>query len=292
MGGALLEASAAHYVLAGHSGQPDPRPGTICRVIRGPGPCPSPGRSSISPPAAPRTAAPPPWRFPGTGKRFLAAHRDDPALAAQWLAVVGAVLNPAVADHGDSGSRPISPTPALLAAARQNSGLPARLGILPPLRVRSHPSRVRRRIADVQNGMLCAPRRPPTRVAVTSRKVALCNDHCSQRSLASVRASPRVSVDDRFSYSLAPSWCRWWRTMASWSACWWRTWQSDCHGRVVSFVLRRGKTCPAPTGSSTACGRRSLSMNRPESGGQIDLAAVGERCRQRRHRRTSPRRLG
>jgi len=45
--------------------------------------------------------------------------------AAQQIAAAAAVLNPAVADPGGSGSRPISPTPAMLAAARQNSGLPA-----------------------------------------------------------------------------------------------------------------------------------------------------------------------
>lgn len=60
--------------------------------------------------------------------------------AAQWLAAAGAVLNPAVADPGGPGNRPISSTPALLAAARHNSGLPAWLGTLLMLRVRSHPS--------------------------------------------------------------------------------------------------------------------------------------------------------
>jgi len=34
---------------------------------------------------------------------------------------------------------------------------------------------------------------------------------------------------------------------------------------------------PVTAGSSTACGRPSLSMSRPESGGRIDLDAVGER---------------
>jgi hypothetical protein len=39
--------------------------------------------------------------------------------AAQRLAAAGAVLNPPAADPGGSGSQPISPTPALLAAARR-----------------------------------------------------------------------------------------------------------------------------------------------------------------------------
>jgi subtilisin family serine protease len=89
--------------------------------------------------------------------------------AAQWLAAAGAVLNSAAADPRGPGSRPVSPAPALLAAARQNPGLPAWLGTLPVLWARPHPSRVRRRIGDTQkrtSGTL-DPIRPALRLTHT-----------------------------------------------------------------------------------------------------------------------------
>jgi hypothetical protein len=48
------------------------------------------------------------------------------------------VLNPAVADPGGSGSRPISPTRPCWLPRGRIRGLPAWLGTLPTLRVRSH----------------------------------------------------------------------------------------------------------------------------------------------------------
>jgi hypothetical protein len=62
----------------------------------------------------------------------LLARETDPGKAREVADVV-AGLNPRVADLVGSDSWPFPPNPAMLAAARQNSGLPAWLAALPLL---------------------------------------------------------------------------------------------------------------------------------------------------------------